>query len=73
MNHYKVYPANQYYSLDLSLFYSPIRWSNDLSEFIVEFRDPPHGNTVTINLQEARDLMKQVEWCADSSIFEATF
>ena len=65
MRHYKTYPASQYDSLDLSLFHSNIRWSVDQSQFLVEFLTPPHGNTVTLTKDEARELMMTDEWYFD--------
>ncbi len=72
MNYYRVHPAEDHDHVDLSLYYLPVRWSNDGSEFIAGFKTPPLDSSEILNLQQARDLMKQVQWCADSSQFGLT-
>jgi hypothetical protein len=69
---YKIYPASQYSSLDLSLYQDNIRWSLDGTQFIVEFKEKPHGNTITLTREEARQIMVTPEW-TDYSDFGATF
>ena len=59
---YKVYPSSQYDSLDLNLFTSNIRWNLSGNEFIVEFIEPPHGNTSVLSLSEAQQLMQTEDW-----------
>lgn len=67
-NIYKVYNASEYDSLDLSRFYTNIRWSLDDSQFIVEFREVPHGNTVTLSKEEAVLLMGTDKWSVQAEI-----
>jgi len=67
---YKVYPARDYDNLDSIKFTTNIRWSNDGSEFIVEFKEQPHGNTVVLTHQEAVDLMSTEEWRYPDDLFE---
>jgi len=62
MKYYKTYLSSEYDNLDLTLFEHNIRWSNDRSEFIVEFLSPPHGNTITLTHQEALLLMNTDKW-----------
>jgi hypothetical protein len=62
--YYKVYPASQYDSLDMSLFHSNPKWSLDQSQFLVEFKEKPHGNTIVLTHQEALELVKNSEWQA---------
>ena len=67
-NIYKVYKAEDYNSLDLSKFYSNIRWNLSDTEFIIEFREPPHGNTVTLSKEEANLLMGTEQWSVQADI-----
>lgn len=59
---YKVYKSEDYDSLDLSKFYSNIRWSLDGTQFIAEFIEKPHGNTVTMNRDEAVAFTNNEQW-----------
>ena len=61
-NKYKVYPASSYDSIDKSKIEPEVRWNLAGTEFIVEFAVEPHGNTVTLNREEARQLMTTSEW-----------
>lgn len=67
---YKVYPAREYDTLDSIKFTTNVRWSNDRSEFIVEFKEQPHGNTVVLTHQEAVDLMATDNWRYPDDLFE---
>lgn len=67
---YKVYPARDYDTLDSIKFTTNIRWSNDGSEFLVEFKEQPHGNTVVLTHQEAVDLISTEEWRYPDDLFE---
>lgn len=66
---YKVYKASDYDSIDLSKVSNNIRWNNDRSEFIVEFIEQPHGNTIVLTHDEAKALTQTEAW-VDATIFE---
>ena len=59
---YKVYHYLDTATLDMSKFATPYRWSNDNEYVILEFIELPHGNTQTLNHQEALALMETPEW-----------
>lgn len=66
---YKVYKASDYDSIDLSKVASNIRWNVDGTEFIVEFKEKPHGNTVVMTRDEAVILMNTDAW-TDATQFD---
>jgi len=59
---YKIYNASEYDNLDLTLFYESIKWNLAETQFMVEFKQPPHGNTVTLTQEEARAIITGPEW-----------
>ena len=59
---YKVYPSASINTIDASKVTSNIRWNLANTEFIVEFVEPPHGNTVTLSHSEAKKIMQTEEW-----------
>ena len=59
---YKVYPSASINTIDASKVTTNIRWNLANTEFIVEFIEPPHGNTTTLSLDEARKLMQTEDW-----------
>lgn len=62
---YKVYHYLDTADLDMSKFVTPYRWSNDGEYVILEFKEIPHGNTQTLNHQEAVALMNTPIWRHD--------
>lgn len=59
---YKVYPANEFDNIDKSKVSNHIRWNLANTEFIVEFIEPPHGNTIVLTHDEAKSLMQTEAW-----------
>ena len=57
---YKIYNAEEYDNLDLSLVQLNIRWSIDRSKFIVHFIEEPDCECLTKD--EARAIMLTPEW-----------
>jgi hypothetical protein len=65
---YKVYQASDYDGLDLSKFTSNVRWNNDNTEFIVEFKEQPINETGVLTHEQAVQIVSQLNWILDIDI-----
>ncbi len=63
---YKVYPSASIDTIDTSKVTTNIRWNLADTEFIVEFIEPPHGNTSTLSHLEAQQLMQTEKWAVQA-------
>lgn len=62
---YKVYPVSQANSLDWSKFtqtFETCLKSLDGTQFIVQFKETPHANTITLTHSEAMALKQSPDW-----------